>query len=147
MYENLDLRNDRKESWALYENIFFMVRRVIFVLNILCLSGYPQFQVTLFLVISQAKMIYTGWSRPKKDPSENRMDLYDNFSLLLIASLVLTFTDWVSQSLSLKIIDYMLITCVVQNLAVVLVKAAISPLIKLKLFLKACLTLRKANKT
>lgn len=83
-------------------NFFFMVRRIIFVMSVIYLNGYPVLQVNLMLVQSLSFVVYLIVAKPFEDPKINRIEIFNELSILFITYPSLLFTGYFNADVDLQ---------------------------------------------
>ena len=63
----------------------FYARRWVFALNVTFMNDYPFFQIALFIFMSLSTLIIQGSDFPPFFGFDRKLELYNNFSILLIA--------------------------------------------------------------
>ena len=73
--------------------IFFTVglvwRRIIMLFVAMFMDNYPIFQVLIFVGSSVFMLCFIGYQRPFISPKENRLELYNEFSILTVGILTM----------------------------------------------------------
>lgn len=90
IYDMIDLKHRNKS--ALLWPIFFLGRRSLFAIGVVVLKEHALFQIFLFIFPTLAVMIMVGLAKPLESPFENKHELYNNFSILLMSYSLLLFT-------------------------------------------------------
>ena len=119
IYDMIDLKH--KEVTALLWSVFFLLRRILFSIGVLFMVDYPVFQILLFILPTLAVIVMIGLARPLATPFENKQEMYNNFSILLISYCLLCFTLFVPEPETRYNIAYVLILLTIQNIVVSLI--------------------------
>ena len=82
---------------ALYTPLGF-VRRAYIVANVIFLGSFPVLQIGLFLAQQLAFSLYLYHTRPFEEPKLNRLEMFNEGMLLLCASSLLVFTDYIEDA-------------------------------------------------
>ena len=99
LYSNLSLIFNIDNKLARAYFLLFALRRIFYVAIAWCFSSVPMIQIILLTHIQQAMLIYQGLVRPGVDCQLNRLDLFNEWMVLLCTLLVVVFTDWQSDQL------------------------------------------------
>ena len=121
----IDLRH--KQQSALLWCIFFIGRRILLAVAVVYLVEYPFFQITFFIVPPLAVMVMVGLAKPLQTPFENKQELYNNFSILILCYCLLMFTDFIDDAVMRYNIGYAMILLTVQNILVSLYFISLQP--------------------
>lgn len=100
----------------------------------------------LFIIPTLAVLIMVGLTRPLSTPFENKQELYNNFSILVVSYCLLCFTNFVPDPTTRYNIGYIMILLTIQNIVVGLSFIAVDPFKQLKLRLKRYTLLRAHRK-
>jgi hypothetical protein len=79
-----------------------MVRRIIFVMSVIYLNGYPVLQVNLMIVQSLSFVVYLIVAKPFEDPKINRIEIFNELSILFITYPSLLFTGYFNADVDLQ---------------------------------------------
>jgi len=74
---------------CLFYNDFFLLRRLLFTLILVCLRHVPTIQIQLFICLSVMMIAYLGWVKPFIEKNQNRLYIADEMILLGLTSLML----------------------------------------------------------
>jgi Flp pilus assembly protein TadB len=85
-------------KWALFYNVFFLLRVVIFVLIAFLLSGYAVVQVIIVSCMSLAMLVYLIRVRPFEEDKENVMAIINETGNLFMALSIYAFAGNYSTS-------------------------------------------------
>ena len=88
-----EIKNDRKS--ALLYNVFYMMRRLWIALLATMLKKDSYLQVQLIVVHSLIMIIYVTYYKPFELPLLNKMEVFNEFSILLATLHLFTFTEFV----------------------------------------------------
>lgn len=80
---------------ALLYSSTFIIRRLAFASILVNLSGYPAFQIIAFFNLSVLLCAYIVGVRPFANPALNRIEIFNEFCILLTAYHLVLFTDYV----------------------------------------------------
>lgn len=75
----------------------FLLRRFAFVLGAVVLKGYPFFQVQFLTVVNAAHAMYYFGVRPQGDARRFRMEVSNEYAILLLSYHMFLFTPFVGQ--------------------------------------------------
>ncbi len=78
----------RKSAYIL----IFLGRRILFVLSALLLTEWPLVQLNLLYVQSIIVLVYLIHSRPFEDPLMNRLEIFNELSIMVVSYASLVFT-------------------------------------------------------
>ncbi len=73
---------------------FYVTRRIIFALSTLYMASNPMLQVMLFNLMSLMQFMYIGIWRPFESNLQNRIELMNEASVLVVSLLLPGFTDF-----------------------------------------------------
>ena len=74
-------------------NFYFILRRMVIVLILVWLDEYPFFQCTTMTVLSTINFIYMFSSRPLISRSENRIEIFNEGTILVCCHLMTLFLN------------------------------------------------------
>ena len=114
-YEMLNLRHGH---WGMLWPIFFMVRRVLFVVGVCALIEYPVYQVFLFLLPTLAVMAVLALVRPLEDRTTNLLEIYNSFTILCMSYCLLCFTEFVLDPGARYQMGFVMVILTVKNICV-----------------------------
>jgi hypothetical protein len=89
-WEGLD--HSRKSPLAF--NFIFMLRRYFFALYIVFLPGMPAAQIQLLMLQCVFILIYIAYCKPFKLSMMNKLEMFNELTILTCCYHMLTFTDW-----------------------------------------------------
>lgn len=107
IYDMIDL--EHRQISALLWCLFFFARRIIFSLGVIFLTKSPYFQIVMFIVPTSMVIIMVGLAKPLPTPFENKLELYNNFSILVVSYCLLCFTEFVPDPMARYNIGYAMI--------------------------------------
>ena len=107
IYDMIDLRH--KQASALLWCIFFIGRRITFTIGVIFFKSTPVFQILIFIVTTLAVLMMVGLAKPLPTPFENKQELYNNFSILVLSYCLLTFTPYVPNPDTKYLMGYIMI--------------------------------------
>ena len=136
IYDMIDLKHKRRS--ALLWSLFFLGRRILFALGVIFLIDYPIFQIYLFIFPTLAVLMMVGLAEPLPTPAENKQEVYNNFTILILSYCLLCFTEFVAKPDTRYNMGYLMILLTIQNIVVSLIIIAFSPIRMLKLRCKRC---------
>jgi hypothetical protein len=110
------VKTSSKAQLAFYP--VFAARRVIFVLTVFWLPEHPTFQILSCLLTNLAVMIYKGQFKPLVSRFRNRLELFNELSIVLVHIHIMFFTDWVPDSEQRSNFGYSMICVMAFNLGV-----------------------------
>ena len=93
-----------------------------------------------------ACLIIIGQIEPLLDPFSNRLELYNNFTIIILAYCLMLFTEFVPSPLTRYDIGFVMIFLTAQNIAVNLAIIARSPIRQLILRCRRYHALKKVNR-
>ena len=99
LYSNLSLIYNIDNKLARAHFLLFALRRIFYVAIAWCFTSVPMIQIILLTHIQQAVLIYQGLVRPGADRQLNRLDLFNEWTVLLSTQLIVVFTEWQSDQL------------------------------------------------
>ena len=140
----IDLKH--KNASALLWPIFFIGRRVIFAIGVLFLKEYSLFQIYLFMFSTLAVLMMVGLAKPLATPFENKQELYNNSSILVLIYALLCFTLFVPAPETRYNMGYAMILLTIQNIVISLIIIGVSPVRQLKLRAKKWCLMRAWRK-
>ena len=92
-YSMVDVKN--RGTWTLLYPLIFFGRRLIFVVAVVMMIKYPAFQILFFMLPTLGFMIHLGQVEPMKNRLENRLEMYNSFTILLLSYCLCCFTPFV----------------------------------------------------
>ena len=87
-----EMLNRRHGQWTLLWPVFFMGRRIIFVIAVCALVDQTVFQIILFMLPTIAVMMLLALVKPLADLPSNRLEIYNSFVILLLIYCLMCFT-------------------------------------------------------
>ena len=85
----------KKNPKAMLFPIIFFSRRILLVVAVCNMIAYPTFQILFFLFPTIAQMINLGQIEPLLHRSDNRIEIYNSCSVLLLTYCLLSYTAFV----------------------------------------------------
>ena len=144
IYDMVDLRH--KNMSALLWCVFFIGRRVAFSVGCIFFKDFPVFQIYLFIFSTLAVLMMVGLARPLPTPFDNKLEMYNNFSILVLSYCLLCFTPFVIDPDTRYDMGYIMILLTIQNILVGLVFIGIQPIKMIHLRMKRCIIHRAYKK-
>jgi hypothetical protein len=80
-------------------HVIFLLRRFMFAVICVLFSGYPSFQIISHLLTSFMVISYICNIQPFRNVFMNKLEMYNELSILIIAYHLFIFTDFVSDNL------------------------------------------------
>ena len=114
-YEMLNLRHG---SLTFLWPVFFIVRRVLFVIGVCLLVKYTSLQLILFLCPTIAVMVILCTVKPLEDQPTNWMEIYNSIMILLMTYCLMCFTPFVLDAMARYTMGYVLVILTVKNIVV-----------------------------
>lgn len=136
VYDMVNLK--QKSRSVLLWPIFFIGRRILFALGVVFLLDYPTLQIYLFIFPTLAVLMMVGLAEPLQTPFENKSEVYNNFTILVLSYCLLCFTEFVPVPDMRYNMGYLMILLTVQNIVVSLVFIASDPVRMIKLRIRRC---------
>ena len=78
---------------ALLFNLLFLLRRVVFILTVTLLVDYPVLQLQVFMLMSLLMLIYLVHVKPFTEQSCNRLECFNELTILAVGTCLPMFTD------------------------------------------------------
>ena len=97
---------------------FFRRRRIIFVLAAIAFEKYPVGQIMMLIAPTIAIIIFIGQEEPLANKMSNRIDIYNNYFIVVVGYCLLCFTDFVPDPQARYTIGYGLIIITLGNVIV-----------------------------
>ena len=144
IYEMIDLKH--KSISALLWPVFFIGRRIIFAAGVLFVKEYPLFQIYLFLFPTLCVLMMVGLAKPLPTPFENKQEMYNNVTILILTYCLLCFTMFISDVETRYNMGYAMILLTVQNIIVSLTIIGIQPFRQMILRAKKAFRMRAYRK-
>ena len=144
IYDMVDLRHYKRS--ALLWSIFFLGRRILFAIGAIFLVNYPTFQIHLFIFPTVAVLMMVGLAEPLPTPFENKQEVYNNFTILVLQYCLLCFTEFVPKAETRYNMGYLMILLTIQNIVISLVFIAVPPIRMIRLRIKRCQVRRQYKK-
>jgi hypothetical protein len=94
LYEGLKL-NSRA---AMFYNVVFTTRRLIFAVVVTMLTNYPTFQIFILILKCVLIIIYLALVRPFVEPSQNLLEIVNEIFIIAISYHMFVFTMFVPDS-------------------------------------------------
>ena len=85
----------KKNPKAMLFPLIFFARRILLVVTVCAMIDYPVFQIFFFMIPTIAQMINLGQIEPMLHQSDNRVEIYNSFSILLLTYCLLCFTQFI----------------------------------------------------
>ncbi len=126
-----EIRVDSKS--ALMYNVFYMLRRLWIALIATMLKEFSFLQVQLIVLHSIVMTIYVTLFKPFELPLLNRMEVFNEYTIMLATVHLLTFTQFVPEPETQYIMGWSIIGITVLNIAVNMFVMFYSSLRQLKL--------------
>ena len=98
-----------------YQTVFFM-RRYLMLLILTLLPTFSLSQVFLQIFSTMFIIAYIGREKPYRSPSTNTIEILNEFTVLVAAYPLLTFTDWVHNLEDRSYMGWFIIGCICLNL-------------------------------
>jgi len=146
LFEKLRYRRTR---WALLEPFIGDIRRLILAITIICLQGYPTFQLMSVYFQILAVTIFNGQVEPFSDRTTNRLEQFNELTISGVFYHLLCFADLVKDPMTRINLGWSMIgstlCCLALNFALVLFDSILSLIKRAKryLFLKKIAKRRK----
>ena len=86
-----------------------MGRRILFAISVCYLQHSPISQLFMFMAANMSVLIMIGFAWPLATPTHNKLELYNNISLLVASYCLLCFTPFVHEAGARYSIGYALI--------------------------------------
>lgn len=93
-YQSLYLGIKTDSDAALLAPMFFLLRRVLFVLNATTQVGMPFIQVQILVFSNSLYIIFIGKARPHITRKSYRVELFNEFVTMIICYHLFVFTQW-----------------------------------------------------
>ena len=90
IYDMIDLNH--KQVSSLLWCVFFIGRRVTFAIGVIFFIEFPFFQIVMFILPTLMVIIMVGLAKPLPTPFDNKYELYNNFSILVVSYCLLCLT-------------------------------------------------------
>lgn len=96
-YEKLETEDFKQKYSSLYDGLrtsskisiqyhtLFFARRIILSLSAIFLIEYPFLQIQLHLLTSLASLMFIGFVKPFKNPSDNCKELFNEICIILVS--------------------------------------------------------------
>ena len=112
MYEEY---NNEKQTTKWFIGYFYL-RRLLFSICCVYLINYPVFQIQLYMAFSLANLIFIILAKPFTTRKANYTEIYNELTVLAVATHLFTFTDFVPDASKRKEIGYSIIAIVLMNM-------------------------------
>ena len=80
---------------TIFYNSLFMIRRIIYCSICFFSSSYPGMQIIYMNLLNLACMIYLGYNKPFTSRFKNRLEIFNEFTVMTCTLHMMAFTDWV----------------------------------------------------
>ena len=125
IYEMLNLRHG---SLTFLWPVFFIVRRVLFVVAVCLLVKYTSLQIILFLYPTIAVMVILCTVKPLEDEPTNRMEIYNSVMILCMTYCLMCFTPFALDARARYTMGYVLVLLTCKNIFVNIYFVARNPM-------------------
>lgn len=113
LYSDLRLTNIHRVNY----NAYFVARRMAMALTLVQLEQFPFFQCTIMTVLSTMNFIYLFCTRPFDSPSESRIEIFNEGTIVLCSHLMTIFLNIAIAEDSLWKLGWVLIGIMSVNIA------------------------------
>ena len=117
LYAELNMRR----ALTTYFIGFFFLRRLLFSLVCVFLVDTPTIQIQFYILASVLNVILLIWVKPYETPHANRIEIFNELTILAVATHLPIFTDFVPSVDQQTIAGYSLIAVVLLNVLVHLI--------------------------
>ena len=90
-----DTIRTNRSKWAMFTPLFFFVRRGLLVVAVCAMIEYPTFQILFFLLPTLVVMVNLGQVEPLSTRKENKLEMYNSWSILCLTYCLLCLTQFV----------------------------------------------------
>ena len=108
----------KRSNYAMLYPIFFFLRRILLVFAVVFMLDYPTFQIFLFIFPTLLVMIHIGEVRPLLWRYENRLEIYNSFTILCLTYCLLCYTNFVSDAHARYQMGFAMIFLTSQNILI-----------------------------
>ena len=116
--------------------VFFMLRRIIFVLGVCGLIEYAVVQIMFYVVPTLFVLFIIGLVKPLESRAANRMEMYNTFTILTMSYCLMCFTQLALDPEARYTMGYILVGLTIKNLLVNISFVMKDPLRRFKLSCK-----------
>ena len=102
-------------KWQICANLIFMLRRASFALICFNLEQIPGVQIILINLINLASCIYYGGVQPFDTRLRRRIDLFNEYSILVITWHMMCYTGFVGSTDVQWLVGWSMILCICLN--------------------------------
>jgi hypothetical protein len=88
-YEGINI----KKKLNVFNNLFFILRRLIFFLTVFFLQNYSSVQLIITIVVNLFMMMYQGYNNPFESKLKNKLNLFNEVCILLSSILFICFSE------------------------------------------------------
>ena len=127
-------------------HVSYYSRRIALALVCIYWSEMPLFQIFTVLGIDLISAILLANYRPGISPHKNKLNMYDDISLILIIQCLICCTDLNAHGESRYMVGFIIAFVTLQNVAINLILILIEPLRRFRLWMKWCLAMRRQTK-
>jgi len=111
----LDLREDRN---VLLWPFFFMVRRMLYALLLVFLTGYPVFQIAGMVMMTVFMVIFMGHVRPFATKFQHYNELYNECTVMILTYHLICFSNLNTDADSAYIMGFSMVFFTLQNVLI-----------------------------
>ena len=90
----IDLKHPK--PGAVFTCILFFLRRIVFVVGVIFLIDYPVFQILCYIFPTLMLLILIGVVEPFPSKQVNRLEMYNNCTVITLSYCLYCFTPWVA---------------------------------------------------
>ena len=110
--------SEHSKKWSMIDPLFYYIRRWIFAFVVIFLNDYPFFQIAFLIINNLIELILEVFDIPSFFYTNNSLEMYNNYSILLITQCMLCFTDWVYDPDARTSVGWVMIILTSQNILV-----------------------------
>ena len=114
-YEMLNLKNGR---WTFLWPVFFIARRVLFVVGVCALVNYASMQLIMFIMPTLAVMMLLALVKPLEDNAANKIETYNSFMILMMTYCLMCFTPLALDEIARYTMGYVMVFLTTKNIVV-----------------------------
>ena len=88
-----DINMNPRHKWKKYFHIFFLTRRLLFVLTLVFLNGYLYLQLSIHIIITLVYLSMFLGVKPYSDPNDNKWEVFNETCVMCVSYILIVLND------------------------------------------------------
>ena len=131
--------------YLIFLPILFFTKRLVFISFLIVANDYLWFQIATLNFLALLSIIYMLWFKPMESLQANLIEVFNDYTLLVLTYFLWCFTDIVGEAETRYELGYIFIAVVLGNVACHLLLMVKSSLIDFKIRCQRCRARKKAK--